>query len=106
MSTDEPMHDHYDFSKGVQGKYRHLIGQSHTIKIRQPDGSVSVEVIQPAIELDPEVRKYFPDSGAVNRALRGLIALIPKPSSDQLDASESSSPSKFKVIMFPFSKSV
>jgi hypothetical protein len=91
MSTDEPMRDHYDFSKGIQGKYRHLIGQSHTIEIRQPDGSVSVEVIQPAIELDPDVRKYFPDSEAVNRALRGLIALIPEVASDQLEASESSS---------------
>ncbi len=29
------------------------------------------------ITLDPDVRKYFPDSESVNRALRGLIALIP-----------------------------
>jgi hypothetical protein len=30
-----------------------------------------------AITLDPDVREYFPDSESVNRALRGLIALIP-----------------------------
>ncbi|MEM6432210.1 MAG: hypothetical protein AAF708_23430 [Deinococcota bacterium] len=82
MSTDESMRDHYDFSEGIEGKYHHLIGQPYTIKIRQPDGSITVETIQPAIELDPDVRKYFPDSEAVNRALRGLIALIPESSSD------------------------
>ena len=29
------------------------------------------------IHLAPDVRRYFPDSNAVNAALRGLIALIP-----------------------------
>ena len=29
------------------------------------------------IHLVPDVRRYFPDSDAVNAALRGLIALIP-----------------------------
>lgn len=32
----------------------------------------------PAIVLDPDVRLYFPDSAAVNRALRALIRLIPR----------------------------
>ena len=31
----------------------------------------------PSIELDPDVKKYFPDSESVNQALRGLIKLIP-----------------------------
>jgi hypothetical protein len=29
------------------------------------------------VMLDPDVRAYFPDTEAVNTALRGLIALIP-----------------------------
>jgi hypothetical protein len=29
--------------------------------------------------LDPDVRAFFPDSDAVDRALRGLIQLIPQP---------------------------
>jgi hypothetical protein len=29
------------------------------------------------LHLAPDVRHYFPDSDAVNAALRGLIALIP-----------------------------
>ena len=28
--------------------------------------------------LEPDVRQYFPDSEAVNNALRSLIALIPR----------------------------
>ena len=28
--------------------------------------------------LEPDVRQYFPDSEAVNHALRSLIALIPR----------------------------
>jgi hypothetical protein len=27
--------------------------------------------------LEPDVREYFPDSQAVNKALRALIALVP-----------------------------
>ena len=76
--TDDTLRDDYDFSEGVRGRYRHFIGQARTLKIRHSDGSVTVERIAPAIELDPDVRRYFPDSEAVNKALRGLIALIPE----------------------------
>lgn len=72
------MRDNYDFSKGVRGKYRHFVGQARTLKIHHPDGSVTTETIPAPIELDEDVRKYFPDSEAVNKALRGLIDLIPK----------------------------
>ncbi len=71
------MRDNYDFSNGIRGKYRHFTGQARTLKIRHPDGSVTVEMIEPAIELDEDVRQYFPNSEAVNKALRGLIELIP-----------------------------
>jgi hypothetical protein len=30
------------------------------------------------VTLDPDVRRYFPDSESVNRTLRSLIALIPE----------------------------
>lgn len=76
--VEDTMRDDYDFSNGVRGKYRHLIGQPHTLKIHHPDGSVTVETVQPSIELDPDVRQYFPNSEAVNKALRGLIELIPE----------------------------
>ena len=75
--TDDTLRDDYDFSDGVRGKYHHFVGQACTLKVRQPDGSVTVRTVEPAIELDPDVREYFPTSEAVNKALRGLIELIP-----------------------------
>ncbi len=75
--TDDTLRGDYDFSNGTRGKYRHFSGQARTLKVRHPDGSVTVETAPPAVELDPDVRKYFPDSEAVNKALRGLIELIP-----------------------------
>ena len=72
------MRDDYDFSDGSKGKYRHFSGQARILKVQHPDGSVTVETVPPAIELDPDVRQYFPNSEAVNRALRGLIELIPE----------------------------
>lgn len=78
--VEDAMRDDYDFSSGVRGKYRHFLGQPRTLRIRHPDGSVTIETVEPAIELEPDVRQYFPDSEAVNKALRGLIELIPKKS--------------------------
>ncbi|MEZ4631132.1 MAG: hypothetical protein R2880_10555 [Deinococcales bacterium] len=80
MSKDfsDRMRDDYDFSKGISGKYRHFVGQVRTLNIRHPDGSVTVESIPAAIELDEDVRQYFSTSEAVNKALRGLIELMPE----------------------------
>lgn len=75
--ADDTLHDDYDFSSGTRGKYRHFSGQARTLKVRHSDGSVTVETVAPTIELEPDVRRYFPDSEAVNKALRGLIELIP-----------------------------
>ena len=72
------MRGDYGFSNGVRGKYRYLGGQPHTIGIRHPDGLVTLETVESTIDLDPDVRSYFPGSGAVNGALRGLIELIPE----------------------------
>ena len=83
--TNDTLRDNYDFSEGVRGKHRHFVGQARTLRVRHRDGSVTVETVAPAIELDPDVRRHFPDSEAVNKALRGLIALIP-------DASKPSDP--------------
>jgi len=72
----------YDFSgkKGVRGKYYRAYRQGHTVKIYKTDGTVSIQhftLADGAVILEPDVRQYFPDSEAVNRALRALIALIP-----------------------------
>lgn len=48
----------------------------------QEDGTaVTYELPPPKpllVTLDPDLRRYFPDSESVNRTLRSLIALIPK----------------------------
>ncbi len=48
----------YDFSKGVRGKY----------SVRYREGTN-------VIVLDPDLVERFPDSKAVNRALRSLVEL-------------------------------
>jgi hypothetical protein len=76
---DDTMRPQYDFSKSLQGKYRHLIGQPYTRKVHHGDGTITVEQVEAAQGvgvLATDVREYFPDSEAVNKALRGLIELI------------------------------
>jgi hypothetical protein len=45
------------------------------------DGTADIQyftLADGAVMLEPDVRSYFPDSEAVNQALRSLIALIPE----------------------------
>jgi hypothetical protein len=81
--TDSDMLPEYDFSgkKGVRGKYAQAYQQGHTVRVRQEDGTVVTQYFtleDGAVLLTPDVREYFPDSESVNRALRGLISLIPQ----------------------------
>jgi hypothetical protein len=74
----------YDFSKmkgGVRGKYSKAYREGHTVSVCKEDGTVEVKYFQledGAVLLEPDIRQYFPDSEAVNRALRALIAIAPK----------------------------
>jgi len=51
--------DEYDFSQGVVGKYAKQYAEGTNIVL-----------------LDPDVAKVFPDSKAVNQALRALAQII------------------------------
>ncbi|MCW5200109.1 hypothetical protein VU05_05400 [Desulfobulbus sp. F1] len=80
--TDSDMLSEYDFSgkKGVRGKYAQAYQQGHTVRVQEEDGTVVTHCFtleDGAVLLTPDVREYFPDSESVNRALRGLIALVP-----------------------------
>ncbi len=57
----DEMRDHYDFSGGVRGKYA----------ARYAEGSN-------VIVLAPDVAEVFPDSVAVNEALRTLVRISAK----------------------------
>ena len=72
----------YDFSgvEGVRGKYYQAYRQGHVVRVREDDGTISTRYFtleDGSVMLEPDVREYFPDSEAVNSALRSLISLIP-----------------------------
>jgi len=58
-SDDMEMRSHYDFSKGIRGKHAAEYNEGTNIVV-----------------LDPDIAKVFPDSNAVNKALRGLLDII------------------------------
>jgi len=67
----------YDFSKGVRGKHFKAYRSGHAVKILKKDASTKIHFFTQkdgAVMLDPDVKKHFPNSQAVNKALRTLIA--------------------------------
>lgn len=80
----DDMRPEYDFKNmkgGVRGKFYKTYRAGHTVKIHKTDGTTTVQhfsLEEGAVLLEPDVRKYFPDSEAVNQTLRGLISLLPK----------------------------
>jgi hypothetical protein len=81
-NSDE-MANEYDFSQkgAIRGKYAHKVRDGYKVAVHKTDGTTEERdftLPQGVIALDPDVQAYFPDSDAVNRALRGLINLIPK----------------------------
>ena len=66
----------YDLSgkKGVRGKYAKAYKSGHSVRVYDGDTLISDSYFA-AIESD--VRAYFPDSRAVNKALRQLISIVP-----------------------------
>jgi hypothetical protein len=59
--TADGMRDHYDFSGGVRGKYAARYAEGANV-----------------IVLAPDVAEMFPDSVAVNEALRTLVRMSSK----------------------------
>ena len=80
----EKLKREYDFSKmkgGVRGKYYKAYREGLTVKIHKMDGTTIVQhftLEDGAVMLEPDVREYFPNSEAVNEALRCLIPLLSK----------------------------
>lgn len=70
------MRSEYDFSSGVRGKHYRQYRKEHTIRITKRGGSIEEHHFTQddgSIMLDPDVKKYFPDSESVNKALREYI---------------------------------
>lgn len=77
---DDPMRPEYDFTGGVRGKYAKALREhGYSIRVYNSDGTFTEKQVagEKTVTLDPDVHPYFPNSKSVNRALRGLIALLP-----------------------------
>ena len=82
-STIDDIKQEYDFSNmkgGIRGKYYKAYREGHQVEVHKVDGTNSVQYFKledGAIMLEQDIRKYFPDSESVNKALRLLIEIIP-----------------------------
>ena len=75
------MRSEYDFSDRVRGKHHKVLRkEGYIIRIHNDDGTVIERHVagERMVTLDPDVYEYFPDSQAVNLALRTLISLVPE----------------------------
>ena len=68
-----------DASKVRRNPYFAARQQGYLVRIHHPDGTVEEREMPPKpegmITLSPDVRAYFPNDEAVDKALRSLIAL-------------------------------
>ena len=76
-SNNDNMREEYDFSdsNGVRGKHYQAYRAGHLVRITKTDGTVEEQhftLADGAVMLDPDLRALFPDSDAVNNALRSL----------------------------------
>jgi hypothetical protein len=84
ISDPDKMKAEYDFSNmksGVRGKHYKTYRSGHSISILKENGSTDIQFFglkDGAVMLDPDILKYFPNSEAVNKALRALITIMPE----------------------------
>ena len=81
-NNKDEMRSEYDLSgkTGVRGKYYKEYRRGHTVRIHKANGTLATQhftLQEGAVMLEPDVRKFFPNSESVNKALRSLISLIP-----------------------------
>ncbi len=71
------MRSEYDFSGGVRGKHHRHYRKGHIQRVTKKGGTIIEHFFtaqEGSIMLDPDVKKHFPDSESVNRALREYMA--------------------------------
>ncbi|GIK10924.1 MAG TPA: hypothetical protein PKC99_12245 [Anaerolineales bacterium] len=81
QEQDDEMRAEYDFSKAQRGKFYRPLDKGYTVRVTKKDGTVEVNhyaLVEGTVLLAPDVKEYFPDSEAVNEALRSLIQLANK----------------------------
>jgi hypothetical protein len=76
-----PEYDLNNMTGGVRGKYYKSYCEGHTVKINKANGTTLVQrfkLEEGTVSIEPDLRKYFPDSESVNKALRCLAPLLTK----------------------------
>jgi hypothetical protein len=75
----DEMRAEYDFRGAVRGCHYKPLHEGYTVQVHKADGTTLVQqykLEEGAVLLEPDVRAWFPDSDAVNKALRSLIVLM------------------------------
>jgi hypothetical protein len=84
---NDDLRPEYDFSGAIRGKHYKPLHKGYSVHLHQTDGTTLIQQValeEGAVMLDPDVREVFPDSEAVNTALRSLITLMRQlPGKDQ-----------------------
>ena len=78
-AANDDMRPEYDLQGAVRGKHYKPLHKGYTVHVHQSDGTTEVQhftLAEGTVMLDPDVREVFPDSEAVNAALRSLIVLM------------------------------
>ncbi len=92
----------YDFGKAVRGKHYKPLHEGYSVYVHKADGTTVVQhykLEEGAVMLEPDVCQYFPDSDAVNAALRSLITLMSEmPGQSKLAARKAYGPGGKKRI--------
>ncbi len=77
--SNDDIRPEYDFTGAERGKFYKPLNQGYSVHVQQEDGTTVLNqyiLAEGTILLEPDVRAYFPDSRAVNDALRSLIHLM------------------------------
>jgi hypothetical protein len=85
------MRAEYDFTGGVRGKHYRALQAGYAVTVHRADGTTIVREVTPkegAVIIEPDIRTYFPDSKAVNKALRCLIPLLSQRHSTKANKSQ------------------
>jgi hypothetical protein len=81
IENEEMLPDYNDLPDGKRGLFVDAYRRGHKVIIHMADGTTQEHEYpgeEGCVMLEPDVRRYFPDSESVNKALRSLIELIPK----------------------------
>ncbi len=79
-SVNDELLPEYDFSGGARGKHAQAYSKGAIVIVHKTDGTSEERIYrmpEGLVVLDPDIRPFFPNAEAVNRALRGLVELIP-----------------------------